>query len=68
MKAGKSAQAAAEEAVKDLNARFDNPLMFLICIDKDGNMGSARNVHLTPHSHWQEGMDAPEGNFAPVFE
>ncbi len=68
MKAGKSAQAAAEEAVKGLNARFDNPLMFLICIDKDGNMGSARNVHLTPHSYWQEGMDAPEGNFAPVFE
>lgn len=42
--------------------------MFLICIDKDGNMGSAWNVHLTPHSYWQEDMDAPEGNCSPVFE
>jgi beta-aspartyl-peptidase (threonine type) len=68
MKAGKPAQQAADEAVKDLNARFDKPLMFMICIDTDGNVGAARNVNLTPHSFWQEGMDAPKGNFAPVFE
>ena len=41
--------------------------MFLLSIDKDGNMGSAWNVHLTPHSYWQEDMDAPEGNDWPVF-
>ncbi|MFQ5914649.1 MAG: isoaspartyl peptidase/L-asparaginase family protein [Nitrospinota bacterium] len=68
MKAGKSAQATAEEHVKDLNQRFDNPLMFLVCIDKYGTVGAARNVDLTPHAFWQDGMDAPKGNFAPVFE
>ena len=68
LKGGKPAQQAAEEAVKDLNARFDNPLMFLVCIDGEGNVGAARNVNLTPHSYWKEGMDTPEGDFAPVFE
>lgn len=68
LKGGKPAQQAAEEAVLELNARFDNPLMFLVCIDRDGNVGAARNVNLTPHSYWKEGMETPEGNFAPVFE
>ena len=68
LKGGKPARQAAEEAVLELNARFDNPLMFLVCIDRDGNVGAARNVNLTPHSYWKEGMDAPEGNFASVFE
>ncbi len=68
MKGGKGAQAVAEEHLVDLNRRFDNPLMFLICIDKDGNVGAARNVNLTPHAWWQDGMDSPKGNFAPVIE
>ena len=59
---------AAEEAVKDLNARFDNPLMFLICIDKDGNMGSASERSPDAAFPLARGMDAPEGNFGSVFE
>ncbi len=64
----KSAQAVAEEHVRNLNKRFGNPLMFIVCIDKEGNVGSARNVNLTPHAYWQEGMETPVGNFAPVLE
>lgn len=68
LKGGKGAQAAAEAHLRDLNKRFNNPLMFLVCIDKEGNVGAARNVNLTPHAFWQEGMDAPKGDFAPVIE
>ena len=68
MEAGQPAQEAAEDHLRDLNRRFGNPLMFVICIDRDANIGTARNVHLTPHACWRGDWDAPKGNFAPVFE
>lgn len=67
MRSGVSAQKTTEALVDMLNKKFNRPPMTLIAIDKDGGVGAARNIELTPHAYLTEDLSEPVSNFAPIL-
>lgn len=66
MERGISAKKAAEEIVAVTNNVAPKAVVVIICMDKHGRVGGARNVETTPHVFMREGMARPRPNFAPV--
>lgn len=69
MREGYSAKFATEWIVSFVNELTEGKALFaVIAIDKNGNIGSARNTELTPHAYMDESMDKPLFNFSKIIK
>jgi len=68
MEKGVEAQEAVESVIKFVNREYKRKVVLaVIALDKDGNVGAARNVDLTPHAFLSSHMKCARVNFAPLI-
>jgi isoaspartyl peptidase/L-asparaginase-like protein (Ntn-hydrolase superfamily) len=68
MEKGDSPQLSMETDVRLMNSQFgSNTLLGGIALDKDGNVGIARNTELFPHAYMAEGLGTPQIGFGRVL-
>jgi isoaspartyl peptidase/L-asparaginase-like protein (Ntn-hydrolase superfamily) len=64
-----SVQTLIEDTVRSVSRQEKGKILLaIIAMDKNGNIGAARNVELTPHAYFSKGMKKPRVSFAPIVK
>lgn len=68
MAEGTPVQRAVETVVDTLNRRYSPLVLGAVALDRDGNLGAARNLEGMPHAYQSIDLEAPLEGFAPILK
>ena len=68
MTQGISVQKAVESVVNVLNRQYPSMVLGIVALDRNGNLGAARNLEGMPHCYQAVEMDQPREGFAPILK